>query len=574
MADAAVPVTGDDEASTKILLDSPTDAPALGFADIGQAFATIIMQSDPRFAVGIFGGWGSGKTTLMNSIRDALPKDEIVAVEFNAWRFEREPQLLIPLLDTIRAALIEWSSRDTPTQAGTAKREKMRSIAARIGRVVRALATGLSADVGLPGAVTAHYDVGAALDALSALSNPAPGEQRARPQSLYVAAFNELAAAFSDLSAAGVKQVVIFVDDLDRCLPVNALEVLESVKLFFDLRGFVFVVGLDEDVIERAIRAKFADQQPSPAVEDRQSAAAITAVTRRLGREYVKKIFQVPYPLPAMLPQQLPDLLEALYREAKISGGQLADLRQRVAPYLGLVAKQRRVNPREVKRFINAYTLQTLIRPDLDRDTVLALQTIVFQDDWASLNDEILRDSAKFVDALTRYRGGNSSAFADLSPALEVLPPELNGFLISELAQPLIRHTSLDDYLSSTPYADTGSWTLEAHKRVEDAWLELSAAMGGEPTYDQALRVALTTGEMAKAVAKLVAGSAGQESSRRFEDALGQIEKISSRLDISLRGHSASVTDFDTGQLARLLEAVETARSELRLLRGTSVLRP
>jgi predicted KAP-like P-loop ATPase len=41
-----------------------------------------------------------------------------------------------------------------------------------------------------------------------------------------------------------VAKIVIFVDDLDRCLPDNALDVIESMKLFFDLPGFVFVVGL------------------------------------------------------------------------------------------------------------------------------------------------------------------------------------------------------------------------------------------------------------------------------------------------------------------------------------------
>ena len=98
----------------KILLDSPTKSPALGYHDIGRGLATIISESEPRFAVGIFGGWGTGKTTLMSAIKAALPTSSLVVVDFNAWRFEREPQLLIPLLDTIRAALVEWSDAHGP----------------------------------------------------------------------------------------------------------------------------------------------------------------------------------------------------------------------------------------------------------------------------------------------------------------------------------------------------------------------------------------------------------------------------------------------------------------------------
>ena len=192
----------------KILLDSPTKSPALGYHDIGRGLATIISESEPRFAVGIFGGWGTGKTTLMSAIKAALPTSSLVVVDFNAWRFEREPQLLIPLLDTIRAALVEWSDAH-----GAGAESKVRALAGRIGRVARALAAGLSAEVGLPGAVTVSYELGQAIDQLTAQADPG------QPQSLYVAAFRELATAFSALDATPVARIVVFVDDLDRCLP-------------------------------------------------------------------------------------------------------------------------------------------------------------------------------------------------------------------------------------------------------------------------------------------------------------------------------------------------------------------
>src|SRR5260221_9778368 len=116
----------------------------------------------------------------------------------------------------------------------------------------------------------------------------------------------------------------------------------------------------------RGVPAKLATGTSSYRPEGEQAAAAMTSLTERLGREYAKKIFQVPYSLPVMLPRQLTDLLKSMYKEAGIEGEQLADLHERVRPYVNLIVVQRRVNPREVKRFINSYTLQTLIRPDLD----------------------------------------------------------------------------------------------------------------------------------------------------------------------------------------------------------------
>lgn len=443
----------------QILLDSPTTEPALGYSAVGRAFATIIRQSEPRFAIGIFGGWGSGKTTLMNAIKAALTEDSLIIVDFNAWRFEREPHLLVPLLDSVRAALVKWSE---PRDLGT--REKVRSVANRIGRVVRALAAGLSGQVGVPGAMTIGYDVGTALDALSP-----PGEIESA-QSLYVAAFQELERAFSEFSAGGVTRVVVFVDDLDRCLPGNALDLLESMKLFFDLPGFVFVVGLDETVVERAIATKFAAAQD-------ESQTVPRAPVQRLGREYIKKIFQVPYSLPPMVPQQLDDLLESMYREATLSSSQLNDLRQRVRPYLEYVAIDKRVNPREVKRFINAYTLQTLIRPELDPDTVLALQALAFRYEWNLLYETIFADSVAFIGLLGKYREGQSQVFRELSPDLEGLPLSLSTFLRSPAAKPLMRHQTLDTYLSSLqstrggesshdPARASGPWAADAYRQV------------------------------------------------------------------------------------------------------------
>lgn len=152
---ADTPILG----TRKILLDTPARHPALGFDRTAEALAELLVRSSPRFAMGVFGDLGSGKTTLMSTIKYCLREHaNIVTVDFNAWRFEREPQLLVPLLDTIRASVIKWSSKQD-----TATAEQVRRAASRIGRVVRALAAGLSGDIGLPGAVRVSYDVSKAI---------------------------------------------------------------------------------------------------------------------------------------------------------------------------------------------------------------------------------------------------------------------------------------------------------------------------------------------------------------------------------------------------------------------------
>ena len=78
----------------RIILDVPANTPQLSFTDYARAFRDIIEGSDPRFSIGIFGGWGAGKTTLMGRIRENLNINKCVAVDFSAWRYEKEEHLI------------------------------------------------------------------------------------------------------------------------------------------------------------------------------------------------------------------------------------------------------------------------------------------------------------------------------------------------------------------------------------------------------------------------------------------------------------------------------------------------
>ena len=71
-------------------------------------------------------------------------------------------------------------------------------------------------------------------------------------------------------------RVVVFIDDLDRCSPKKALEVLESIKVFLDIEGFVYIIGMSRDTIDRLITHAYKE-------------------TGIEGKEYIKKIIQIPY---------------------------------------------------------------------------------------------------------------------------------------------------------------------------------------------------------------------------------------------------------------------------------------
>jgi ATPase subunit of ABC transporter with duplicated ATPase domains len=104
----------------KVLLDDPAEIPGLHFGDYASALSEMIVHSRADFAVGVFGGWGSGKTTLMRTIeRELATNPSVVTVWFTALAYELEAHLIVPLIDAHREAL---DARATETTQDSGRR--------------------------------------------------------------------------------------------------------------------------------------------------------------------------------------------------------------------------------------------------------------------------------------------------------------------------------------------------------------------------------------------------------------------------------------------------------------------
>jgi len=483
-------------ANFRILVDDPAEDPALGFPEYADAFAEIVAQSPPRFAVGIFGSWGSGKTTLMRAILKRIEsRDDVIPVWFNAWRYEREEHLIVPLLDVLREALAKWADaaeQEAPTRATIGTRARDAAVA--MGRAARAIARGISFSAGLPGGfATARLD-------LDKVDLDEPEEPVDDPVSLYHASFVMMAEAVDAFitadargrpggpDASARRRIVVFIDDLDRCLPLNALTVLESMKLFFDLEGFVFVAGLDQQVIERAIELRYADpREPLPETQrngakaDRpsgQPAAPNTGVIT--GRDYIKKIFQVPFGLPPVDRGELDDLVSRLVGARGIYAVQKRDLSGRILRHLNFFTDESGVNPREIKRLINAYTLQAKLMSlklskrragaKVDLDTILALQVIAFRPDWERIWRRLEADPDGFVNRLNQgLARGRTQRGDTVWVDGEPLPPRLVDYLQKGPGKPLLKNRELKAYLSSSQASHSSDpLILQAQSVVDD----------------------------------------------------------------------------------------------------------
>lgn len=97
------------QTNTMILTDEPTEEDAPDFNDYSQKLSKFIVNSRPQFTVGIYGDWGTGKTTLMQMIRKKIDSEYqhiATTIWFDAWRYENEKySAIIPLLRTITLSL-------------------------------------------------------------------------------------------------------------------------------------------------------------------------------------------------------------------------------------------------------------------------------------------------------------------------------------------------------------------------------------------------------------------------------------------------------------------------------------
>jgi hypothetical protein len=294
-----------------------------------------------------------------------------------------------------------------------------------------------------------------------------------------------------------------------------------------------------------------------------ETSAASARRVRLAEREYIKKMFQVPFELPPTGAEQLDELLESIYRASSIEGEQLADLRRRLRPYLIHIAIDGQVNPREVKRFINAYTLQMLVRPHLDAATVLAVQTLVFREDWPLY--EVLRaETEALPEAIKSFRHNQTFALADLWPEIGMLPADLATFLLSEQARPLER-SDLRSYLTSVEtttqlerWAPIAYQLIGSLRRGTRAVTMLLAQQANETEIERASR------DLTAVLKELESTVLDAGGSDRLGDRLsvltGQIRNL----------HSGMNVETAASWGADVEATISDLQYELRLIRGTS----
>lgn len=322
-----------------LLNDQPIDGSessredGLGFSTYSDIIASTIKGTPGPFTIGIFGEWGTGKTSLLNLIKDKLTSDyNVIPVWFNAWMYEKEEHPLLPLIATIVKEI--HKSNDFWRDMSERKESVLNAL--------KSVAYGFSASTKLKVPGFAEIEAGfVAKDMIE--RNQIVSSDPLLDKSIYYNSFDRL----SSIKLLKNRRIVIFIDDLDRCFPDKAIKLLESIKLVLFQKGFVFVLGVARQVIEGYLSHKYKNDFGLEQFE---------------GRKYLDKIVQLPFPIPPHT-QRAKDFLAVLTNQLNDSDSMALN------PILPIVGAACAYNPRSIVRFINNLLIDRAISNVLFSDS-------------------------------------------------------------------------------------------------------------------------------------------------------------------------------------------------------------
>ncbi|NUF09100.1 P-loop NTPase fold protein [Snodgrassella sp. ESL0324] len=239
--------------------DNPFKNDVLGREENITVLTQFITSFEQSIVLCIDGGWGQGKTTFIKMWQQYLKKRNITTIYFNAWESDYTDDALIALIGEISLAIDNLSGEAESKAKGLLSiiKDKIRYLikdgsSKEWLTIVSAIGSFIS-----KGHIKADKIAEFATNLNAALAKDQIEKYEKSKQVLleFKQALSRLAECCS--SNEEKKPLVIFIDELDRCRPDFAIEVLEKAKHLFNVDNIIFVLATDKTQLSHSIRAVY-----------------------------------------------------------------------------------------------------------------------------------------------------------------------------------------------------------------------------------------------------------------------------------------------------------------------------
>lgn len=236
----------------EILQDDPFKNDALDRKYSAEVLTNILLSVDEPFVLSVDSQWGTGKTTFIKMWKQYLDNQNIPSLYYNAWENDFVDDPLISLISEIENGIQTLDKVSVTKKRIVKKFSKVKKIGGKLIR--KALPTAIK--VATYGAldISESFEDSIA-DFTEGYAENLIKDYEESKKSLE-AFRHELSNFINELRTIekfANKPLIIFIDELDRCRPTFAIELLERAKHLFNISGIVFVLSVDKEQLSHSI---------------------------------------------------------------------------------------------------------------------------------------------------------------------------------------------------------------------------------------------------------------------------------------------------------------------------------
>lgn len=331
------------------------DEDQFGIEKYKKGLIRFIENSETPITIAIQGEWGSGKTSLMNSLNYSLCGESFSSESYknhdhpfygvwiNTWQYSlmrSQEETLISIVVSITAKIVEIID--------SRHKSKFDQKLSRLLNFSKNLAKGIAG-------TAANQIAGEGSSDLinSLLEREREGQTISQLRDELQNVINSCLELDAKNNNENLKKgFIFFIDDLDRIDPPVAVQILELLKNIFDIKNCLFILAIDYDVVIKGLKPKFGE---------------LTDKNEREFRSFFDKIIQMPFSMPVANYSIDRFLLDNLQKIGYLDNIEMNDIS--ISEKLSMICNLSvGSNPRSLKRLLNTISLITIINIEEDSE--------------------------------------------------------------------------------------------------------------------------------------------------------------------------------------------------------------